>query len=384
MVARVIENGMILTITKGVIKNGTVVIENGRIKAVGKKIKYPKDCEVIDASGCFVMPGMIDSHVHIGLWEEGIGKEGWDGNEGNDPVTPHLRVIDGINPNDLGFKDASSIGITTVGIQPGSTNVIGGQGVAVKTYGKTIDSMIVKNPIGIKVALGENPKSKYDENKKYPATRMGVAGLLRDYLYRAKEYAFRKRVSKNQKPEFDIKLEALSKVIEKEIPLTIHAHRADDIMTAIRIANEFGIPYTLEHCTEGYTIVDELKKQKPRMTIGPLLISRTKVELRNRSFKNAAILSKAGLKVSLITDHFVLPVISLPLCAALAVKYGMNKNEALKAITINPAEHLGISKRVGSIEPGKDADIVILDNEPLKLETNVKKVIINGEVVFES
>lgn len=385
MTLKLIKNGNILTITKGSM-NGDILIENGKIKAVGRELKFRDDCEIIDASGCFVMPGMIDSHTHIGLWEEGIGKEGWDGNECSDPITPQLRAVDGINPDDLGFKDAISAGITSVGVHPGSANVIGGQGVALKTTGKTIDSMIIKDPVGIKVAFGENPKSVYIQEKKSPQTRMAIAGLLREYLHKTNQYIMRKEMARDGKarePDFDVRLEALSMVLKKEVPIMIHAHRSDDIMTGIRIAEEFNIRYTLEHCTEGYLLLDELKKRNPMTAVGPVLVSRMKVELRNRSFENASLLAKSGVKVSLITDHSVLPIISLSLCAALSVKFGMDREDALKAITINPAEHLGISNRVGSIEAGKDADVVILDGDPLKIESQIKKVFLNGDIVFD-
>lgn len=386
-----IRNGKILTMTGTDYDNGYVLIDKGKIIEVGegkKSFRGKKDLEIIDAEGKYVLPGFIDSHCHIGMWEDAVGFEGEDGNEMTDPVTPHLRAIDGVYHLDRCFREALENGVTTVVTGPGSANVIGGQFAALKTFGRRIEEMIIKEPVAIKVAFGENPKTVYNERKQAPSTRMATAAILRENLMKAKEYMqlwdeYNKDKENADKPEYDIKMEALLKVLRKEIPIKAHAHRADDILTAIRIAKEFDVRITIEHCTEGHLIKDILLEEGVSAIVGPMLTDRSKVELRNMSVKAPGILSKAGVKTAIMTDHPCVPIQYLSLCAALAVREGMDEKEALKAITINAAELTEIDERVGSIEKGKDGDIIIMDGHPLEFRTRVVTTIINGQVVYE-
>lgn len=381
-------NGYIKTMDGEDIKNGQIIIENGKIKEVGSNLIIPDDVEIIDAKGLLVTPGLVEAHCHIGLWEEGIGFEGEDGNEAVEPITPHLRAIDGINPMDQGFQDAIEGGVTCAVTGPGSANVIGGTFVAIKTYGKKIDDMIIKDPVAMKIAFGENPKRVYDEQHKSPVTRMAIAALLRETLFEAKKYMEDLEASKedpDQKPDFDIKLHSMLPVLKKEIPLKAHAHRTDDIFTALRIAKEFDLDITLDHCTEGHLIVEELKAAGKPCLVGPTFGSRTKVELRNKSFETPKLLTDAGIKTAIITDSNVIPIQHITMCAGMAVKAGLSEEEAWKAITINPAEITGIDNRVGSIKVGKDADIAIFKGNPL-LDINYETVItiIDGKVVWKN
>ena len=392
----VIKNGTINTITEG-IKKSDILIKNKKIIAIKEDVEpliseikvneITEDLEVIDAEGRLVFPGFIDAHTHLGLWEDGMGFEGADGNEETDPITPQLNVIDGINPMDRTFKEAYQGGVTSVCTTPGSANVMGGQAIAIKTFGKRIDKMVIKNPVASKIAFGENPKSCYGHEDNTPQTRMAIAALLRENLRKAEEYLDDLESSEEEdggdKPEYDIKLEALIPVLKKEIPLKAHAHRADDMFTAIRIAQEFDLKLTLDHCTEGHLIVDELLEENYPLIVGPSLSERSKIELRNLTFETAGILSNAGKDICLMTDHPVIPLQYLPICAGLAVKYGMKQEKALEAITINPAKVLGIDDRVGCIEVGKDADIVIWDGNPLEIQSNVLYTIIDGKIVYK-
>lgn len=381
-----IRDGYILTMEEKIYERGSILIENGKIKEIGEQIVAPLDAKIIDASGKIVIPGMIDAHCHLGMWEDAIGFEGADGNEMTNPVTPHLRAIDAINPMDRTFEEAYEGGITSVATGPGSANVVGGQFAAIKTYGKRIDDMIIKEPIAMKCAFGENPKRVYDEKKKSPSTRMATAAILRGVLFEAKEYAKELEAAKgdpSKKPVFNIELEALLPVINKELPLKAHAHRADDIFTAIRIAKEFDVKMTIEHCTEGHLIADYIKEENMDVVVGPSFGERSKFELKNLSFETAGVLNNAGIKTAIMTDHPVIPIQHLPMCAGFAVKYGMDKEEALKAITIYPAEILGIDDRVGSIKEGKDADIVIMNEHPFSLQSIVEYTLIDGKVVYE-
>jgi len=382
----VIKNGYIKTMDGEDIEKGQIIIENGKIKAVGGNLDIPEDAEIFDAEGLLVTPGLVEAHCHLGMFEEGIGFEGDDGNESVEPITPHLRAIDGINPMDQGFQDAREGGVTTAVTGPGSANVIGGTFAAIKTYGKRIDDMVIKEPVAMKVAFGENPKRVYDEQHKSPITRMAVAALLRETLFEAKKYMEDLEASKedpDQKPDFDIKLHSMMPVLRKEIPLKAHVHRADDVFTALRIAKEFDLDITLEHCTEGHLIVEELKAAGKPCLIGPTFGPRIKVEMRNKSFETPKILTDAGIKTAIITDANVIPIQHLTMCAGMAVKAGLSENEAWKAITINPAEITGIDHRVGSIKPGKDADIAIFKGNPI-LDINYETVmtIIDGKVVY--
>lgn len=380
-------NGKILTMDKKVIEKGSILIENGKITAICEGKNVLEKGKIIDAEGKIVMPGFIDAHTHIGIVESSIGFEGIDHNEKTDPVNPQLRAIDAINPFDISFREAVEGGVTCTAAGPGSSNVIGGQFSAIKTYGNRVDDMIIKQNIGMKCAFGENPKRNYNEKGKMPMTRMGIASLLREYLFKVRDYKRRMEEAGDEylkRPAFDMKLEALIPVINKEIPLKVHAHRADDIFTAIRIAKEFDVNITLDHCTEGHLIAKDIKKEGIYAIVGPSLTHRSKFELSNRTFTTAKILAEEGVKIALMTDHPVIPIQHLSLCAALAVKAGMDEEEALKAITIHPAEILGIDQAVGSLKVGKDADIVIWDKHPFATNARVQYTIINGNVVYDA
>ena len=380
-----IKNGTIKTMEGPDITNGEILIDGEIIKKVGKNIEVDEDVEIIDASECIVVPGLIDGHCHLGMWEEGIGFEGADGNESVDPVTPQMRAIDSINPMDEGFKLAREGGVTTAVTGPGSANVIGGTFAAIKTYGNRIDDMIIKYPTAMKIAFGENPKRVYNEKDKSPITRMATASILRETLFKAQKYYEdfeRGKKEPDDKPEFDMKLEALLPVMDKEIPLKAHAHRADDIFTALRIAKEFNLDITLDHCTEGHLIADELSKENKAALVGPSLSEKSKYELKNLTFDTPRILQEAGVLIAIITDSPVVPLQYLTLVAGLAVKSGLKEEEAWKAITINAAKITGIDDRVGSIKEGKDADIVIFEGNPLRnIDSKPKKVIINGKII---
>ena len=386
-----IKNSKILTMIGTEYSNGYIAAEGGKITALGDDAAElagleAAASEVIDAKGCYVLPGFVDAHCHVGMWEDSVGFEGDDGNETSDPVMPHLRAIDAVYHADRAFVEARENGVTTVVTGPGSANVIGGQFAALKTYGRRVEDMVIKEPVAMKVALGENPKTVYHEKRQAPMTRMATAALLRESLMKAAEYKRMKedyeRDKENcDKPDYDMKMEALLKVLNGEIPLKAHAHRADDILTAIRIAKEFGLRITIEHCTEGHLITDILREENVSVITGPFMTDRSKIELRNQSAKAPGILSKAGIKTAIMTDHPCTPVQYLPLCAAVAVKEGMDETEALRAITINAAEIAGIDDRVGSLAVGKDADIVIMDGHPLEFRSKVLYTIINGQVV---
>lgn len=385
-----IRGGHIKPIVGEELMKGDVLIgDDGRIAAIGENVDVPTDTPVLDATGCLVTPGFVDAHCHIGMEEECMRWEGDDVNEYSSPVTPELRAIDAINPRDEAFAEAIAGGVTTAVTGPGSANVLGGSFVAMKLYGDCVDDMIVKFPAAMKIAFGENPKGCYGQNgKKAPVTRMAIASLLREQLFKAKKYAAdvdaAERDASKERP-FDMKLEALLPVIRKEIPLKTHAHRADDIFTALRIAKEFDVNITLDHVTEGHLIVDHLVKAGKPVLVGPSLGSKSKVELREKSFATAGILDKAGLEVCIITDAPVIPLNYLPLCAGLAVKAGMKEEAAWRAITINPAHVVGIADRVGSLEVGKDADIAIFEGNPLRdIQCKTKAVFVNGKQVYKA
>ncbi|RHN03110.1 amidohydrolase [Dielma fastidiosa] len=379
-----IKNGMIYTMGKAGILQGDILIDNGKIKAVGKDLAVDAK-QIIDASGFNIYPGLIEAHCHLGLHESSIQFEGNDVNESTDPITPQLRAIDGINPMDETVRLACSHGVTSVCAGPGSANVIGGTFTTYKTNGTCIDKMIIKDNVAMKVAFGENPKRVYQNSK--IKTRMQTAAYLRETLLKTKEYLAKKEAAGDdisKRPALDMKLEALIPVIQKKMPLKIHAHRADDILTALRIVKEFDLNCTLDHCTEGHLILDEVKASGFPALVGPSLGNKSKFELKEKSFNTPGILNKAGVKIAIITDSPVIPQEYLSLCAALAVKHGLDEMEALKAITINPAEILGIADRVGSLESGKDADLVFVKGNLLSYEAEVMKTMINGEIVYES
>ena len=360
-----IQNGHIKTMAGPEMENGSILIgDDGKIIAVGEGICAPEGCEIIDARGRLVTPGLVEAHCHIGLHNEAVGWEGMDYNEGIDPITPQMRAIDSIWPMDECFDLARQGGVTTCCTGPGSANVVGGTFVAIKTYGKRVDDMVVRDPIAMKCAFGENPKRFYGkQSKKAPLTRMGTAALLRETLFKAKQYMEEKDSGKE--PKFDMKMESLLPVLRGEIPLKAHAHRSDDIFTSIRIAKEFGVGLTLDHCTDGAVIAEELAKEGYPAFVGPSLGSKTKIELQSKSFETPGILHQAGVKVSIITDAPVIPQQYLSMCAGQAVQAGLPMEAGWCAITINPAESIGIADRVGSLEPGKDGDVVIWTADPL-------------------
>jgi len=373
----------IFTMAGKVFEDGIILIDNGKIIDLGIDIVIPKEAEIIDFSDKIIFPGMIDAHTHLGIDEAGVGWEGKDYNEMSDPLTPHLRALDAVNPREEGIKSARENGITSVMTSPGSANVLGGQALVIKTSGIIVDDMVVKNPVGLKAAFGENPKRVYSERKESPQTRMAVAAMLRESLMQAEDYRAEKekKIEAGEAFKRDIKNESLLMLLNKEVPLKAHAHRADDIITALRIAEEFELDLTLEHCTEGHVVADKIAEAGVPAAVGPSLTGKVKVELKELDFKTAAVLAEAGVKIALISDHPVTPVKNLPLYAALAVKAGLPRNAALKAVTINAAELLGIDDRVGSLEKGKDADLVIFDGDPLDLRSSIEKVMISGSFI---
>ncbi len=379
-------NGKIMTMEGPVYERDSVlIIDGGRIVDVGSGLPLPAGAQIVDAGNRYLLPGFIDAHTHVGIVEEIYRVEGDDANETSDPVTPHLRAIDAVYMEDLGFQDAVRGGVTTVLTGPGSGNVIGGESLVMKTFARTVDQAVLKNPAGIKAALGENPKRVYGEQKKAPVTRMANAGLLREALVSAQNYGCklnRGNVDPSKKPDRSLKDEALLKVLKGELPLLVHAHRSDDILTALRIADEFNIRISLQHATEGHKIPHELARRGIPAVVGPSLSARVKVELKDRTFATPGIMAQAGVKVALMTDHPVIPVQYLSLTAALAVREGMNEEDALKAITINAAEILGVAGRVGSLKPGKDADIIILTGHPLDWRTRVELVLVGGAIAY--
>ncbi len=378
-----IHNAYIKTMAGPDLEKGSILLgDDGKILEIGSEISCPEGAQIIDAQGRLLTPGCVEAHCHIGLDNEAMGWEGHDYNEIADPITPQLRAIDSINPQDEAFSLALRGGVTSACTGPGSANVIGGSFVAMKLAGKRVDDMILREPAAMKCAFGENPKRCYGQGKqKTPMTRMAVAALLRETLFQAREYQEKKKQGKES--AFDMKLEAMLPVLEKKIPLKAHAHRADDILTAIRVAKEFDVDITLDHCTDGALIADELAKEGRACFVGPTLGGKSKIELANKSFATAGILSKAGLPVSIITDAPVIPLQYLPLCAGLAVREGLDKEEAWRAITINPSKAIGIGDRVGSLEVGKDADVVIWTEDPLStVGGEAWMTIVDGKIVY--
>lgn len=372
-------------------EDGFVQIEDGRIQAIGAMQDYDRVKEeaeakpadkhrLINASGHLVMPGIIEAHCHMGITEEKKGMEGDDCNENVAPITPYLRAIDAINPMDAAFDDALRAGITGAMIGPGSSNVVGGQFAFVKTHGRCIDHMIVKAPAAMKIAFGENPKVNFSGQNTSPATRMAIAAMLREELFRAKAYQQKQKSTKQQ--EKDFRYECWLPVLEGKIPLKAHAHRADDILTAVRIAKEFGLSMTIDHCSEGHLIAKELKESGFPAIVGPDMASRNKIEVQNMAFKTAGILNQAGVPIAITTDHPVSMIQFLPICAGLAVKSGLPKEEGMRAITINAAQICGVADRVGSLEIGKDGDVVIFDGNPLEVFTKALCTIIDGKIVY--
>lgn len=382
-----ITNARILTMAGKTYESGCILTENSTIAEVNESISASKnkDNSFLDAKGCWVLPGLIDAHCHIGISEEKTGTVGDDCNETTQPITPHLKAIDAINPMDAAFHNAIRAGITSVMVGPGSSNVVGGQFAFIKTWGRSVDEMVVLEPAAMKVAFGENPKNNYGKNGQMPSSRMSIGAMLREELHAANKYAEKKKAAQGSGDSFDeeYQMESWLPVLNKEIPLKVHVHRADDILTAIRIAKQFDLKITLDHCTEGHFIAEDIRDSGFPVILGPNLASRNKIEVQYMDFKTAGILHKAGIKLAIMTDHPVSLIQYLPLCAGLAAKEGLGIEEGLRAITINAAEICGAAHRVGSIAPGKDADIAIFDGNPMETFTRCLYTIINGKLVYK-
>jgi imidazolonepropionase-like amidohydrolase len=383
-----ITGGRVVPVTADPVENGTVLIEDGKITAVGAGLAVPDGAEVIDAAGQWVLPGFIEVHGHVGVHEEAQGWAGSDTNEMTEPVTAQVRALDAINPADLGFRDAITGGVLAVNVNPGSGNPIGGQTVALRCWGRTVDEMLLREPSGLKSALGENPKRVYGEQGKMPSTRLGTAAVIRGAFVAAANYLARldaeaAKADADRKPvDRDLKLEALGRVLRREIPWRQHCHRADDIATALRIAEEFGYDLVIDHGTEAHLVADLLADRNIPVIIGPLFTSRSKVELLNRSLANPGRLARAGVTIAITTDHPVVPIHFLVHQATLAVKEGLDRDTALRSLTINPARIAGIDDRLGSIEPGKDADLVLWSGDPLDVFSRAQRALIGGREVY--
>jgi imidazolonepropionase-like amidohydrolase len=384
-----IVGGRVVPITGEPIEAGTVLVTDGKIAAIGRDVAVPAGTRVIDATGNWVLPGFVEAHGHVGASEEGEGWAGQDTNELTEPVAAHVRALDAINPADLGFRDAIAGGVLAVNVNPGSGNAVGGQTAALKCWGRTADDMLLKAPAGIKSALGENPKRVHGQHQpRRPVTRLGTAALIRGAFVDAANYLQRldaeqaKPAGERKPVDRDLRLEALAMVLRREIPWRQHCHRADDIATALRIAAEFGYDLVIDHGTEAHLLADILAARNIPVVIGPLLTSRSKVELRNKSLASPGQLAAAGVTIAITTDHPIVPVHFLVYQAALAVKHGLDRETALRAITINPARIVGIADRVGSIAPGKDADLVIWSGDPLDVQSRVERVLVDGAEVY--
>jgi imidazolonepropionase-like amidohydrolase len=375
----------VMTGTDGIFEPAVVAFRGKKILEVSERMDIPAGADVTDLSGLMVTPGFIDAHVHMGLCSEGFPAEMDDTNDMNDPIAPQLRALDALYPGDEAFTEAASGGVTCVQALPGSGNVIGGQGVIVKTKPDVLERMVVRAPSCIKAALGENPVRVYTPKAKPPGTRMGSAYLLRDAFVKAQNYIGKHvaSVKKDEHPERDLGMEALSLILEGSLALSVHCHRSDDIQTAIRIAEEFGITCTIEHCTEGHLIAGWLAEKRVRAAVGPSLTAKVKLELRNKTWDTPLRLWENGVRFCIITDHPVVPIEHLNVCASLAVKAGLPPAEAMKAITIYAAEHLNIQDRAGSLEPGKDADMAVWNGDPLDARSKVVRTFVNGEMVYE-
>ncbi len=385
-----LKNGLLHTMTGDAPFVGDVLIENGKIAAIGQSLQA-SGAKVYDLTGKLLMPGFIDAHCHVGMWEDGMGEEGADGNEFSGPITPQMRGTDGLNPFDPCFTEAYKAGVTTVVTGPGSANVIGGQFAALKTYGNSLEEMLIKDPIAMKAAVGENPKRVYTDQKLAPYTRMTIASLFRKAMVDGLEYREALALAKDdpeKKPDKDLALEALLPVLDGTLPLKIHAHRADDILTALRLAKEFQLKVTIEHCTEGHLIADVLKERIEEIgagvIIGPLLSERSKIELKNLSYDAPRILHEKGIPFAMMTDHPVIPIQYLPLAAGLAVRSGLDETAALASITANAAAVVGLSDRLGTLEPGKDGDVAVFDGHPFDCRNHCVMTLINGRVVHST
>jgi imidazolonepropionase-like amidohydrolase len=376
-----IVGGRVIPIEGAPFSDGVVLVQDGAILALGRDVRVPDGAERVDATAKVVLPGLVDAHVHLGVHEEAEGWAGEDTNEMTDPVTAHVRALDAVNPADLGFQDAVAGGVLTVNVNPGSGNPIGGQTVAVRCGGRTVDEMVLRAPSGMKSALGENPKRVYGERKELPSTRLGTAAVIRDALVKAANYLAKQERGNGEPAERDLRWEALGMVLRREIPWRQHCHRADDIATAMRLADEFGYRLVIDHGTEAALLADRIAERGVPVLIGPLLTSRSKVELRNRSLANPGRLAAAGVELGIITDHPVVPVQLLHVQAALAVKEGLDAAAALRAVTLTPARVIGVDDRLGSLEPGKAATLCVWSGDPLDVRSRVEAAWIDGRPV---
>ncbi|GAA0983121.1 MULTISPECIES: amidohydrolase [Nocardiopsidaceae] len=381
-----ITSGYVVPVDGDPIDGGTVVISDGRITAVGADADtpVPEGATVVDASGKWVLPGFVEAHGHLGIDEEGVGWAGDDTNEMTDPNGARMRALDAINPADRGFVDALSGGVTSSVVKPGSGNPIGGQTVAVKCWGRSMEDRLIKQPASVKSALGENPKRVYGKKDQIPSTRQGVAAVIRDAFTKAQDYKAKRDHAASEGTPFDRDntLEVLTRVLDRELPWCQHTHRADDIHTAMRLADEFGYRLIINHCTEGHLLADEIAARGIPVITGPLMTSRSKVEVKNKTLANPGILDRAGVKVALTTDHPVVPIEFLVHQATLCVKEGMAPESAIRALTVNPAEIMGISDRVGSLKPGLDGDVVVWSGDPLDVMSRALRVFVEGREVY--
>ncbi|MFD9939676.1 amidohydrolase [Nonomuraea sp. NPDC059023] len=379
-----ITGGYVVPVTGAPVENGTILIQDGKITAVGADVAVPDGVEIVDAGGAWVLPGFVEAHGHMGVHEEADGWAGQDTNEMTDPNGARLRALDAINPADLGFGDALSGGVTTAVIKPGSANPIGGQTVALKCWGRSVEEMLLREPVSVKSALGENPKRVYGDQKKLPSTRQGVAAVIRDAFMKAQDYRAKRAAAADEGKPFDRDgtMEVLVRVLDGELPWCQHTHRADDIATALRLADEFGYRVIVNHATEGHLLADVLAERRIPVIIGPLFTSRTKVELRQRSLRNPGILARAGVELAITTDHPVVPIHFLVHQATLAVKEGLDRETALRSITVNPAKIMGLDDRVGALAPGLDGDVVIWSGDPLDVMSRALRVFVSGREVY--
>lgn len=368
-----IKQARVYPISSTVLPSADVLVKDGLIHKVSPSIPEEPDMTVIDGKGHHLLPGLIDAHTHVGLYDEGTGWAGNDANETVEALTPHVRAIDGVNPLDVGFRDAIAFGVTSVQVMPGSANIIGGTTTVLKTHGKNVEKMIVRETAGLKIALGENPKRVHSHSNNDSITRMGIMGLLREAFYHAS------RSDRKEHPRIAPIIAALN----REIPVRIHAHRADDILTAVRFAREFDLDLRIEHCTEGHLIADELSGQNLKVSVGPTMTRRSKIELKNKTWATYGILNNHGIEVSIVTDHPYVPIQYLNVCAALAVREGLSEEKALEGITLNPAKSLGVDHRIGSIEVGKDADLVLWSHHPFHFEARPILTMIDGKIIHK-
>ncbi|MFG6495932.1 amidohydrolase [Fictibacillus sp. UD] len=368
-----IQKAKVYPITSNELQKGDVLVENGKILAVEKHIEPTSEMDVISAENLHLLPGFIDVHTHLGLYDEGTGWAGNDANETHEVLTPHIRAIDGCHPLDIAFKDAVRFGVTTAHIMPGSANVIGGTTSVIKTHGNDIRKMIIKETAGLKIALGENPKRIHSGRHNDSITRMGIMGMLREAFYQAKDSAY----------QDNLRVAPIAAALNREIPVRIHAHRSDDILSAIRFAEEFNLDFRIEHCTEGHLIADAFKDLNLKVSVGPTLTRKSKIELKNKTWDTYRILSENNVEVSITTDHPYVPIQYLNVCAAIAVREGLSEKKALEGITIAPARNLGIDDRVGSIEPGKDADLSLWTEHPFHFSANPVMTMIDGEIIYK-